>query len=308
MRLTVFAAALGSGVALVGFAGAANASATIDLIWADTGTNEIRGVNSSSAITLQVILTAGPAGSWGGGVSVDYSRAADALEVIGFMSTPSSLPTDPLPMTLGATYDTGSRIENVNSAAAPWVGLGTGLTFAGQSHQLGTVTFRKNALAGGVWEIRSDANGPTDDVLDLGGNVITSTTTFNSAFLGDEYPCSCDFAIDINALRGGSPTVTVGSTKDITAKARIAKGSAPPDRTLDTTLRIDAIDGSELIDSQSSGPIQLEVGKGGDGDKLTMNINQCNSGSITFVATFSDPDAICGVHCGATRRIAKTCE
>jgi hypothetical protein len=302
MRLAVFAAAVGSGVALVGFAGAANASATIDLIWAHTGTNEIRGVNSSSAITLQVILTAGPNGSQGGIVSVDYSAASSALAVLGFASTPSG----PLPVDVESTNDTGSRIENLNSAALPPY-VGTGLA-AGQSHQLGTVTFHKNEVAGGVWEIRSDANSQNDSVLDLDGNDITATTRFNSAFLGDESPCICDFAIDINALRGGSPTVTVNSTKDITAKARIAKGSALPDTTVDTTLRIDAIDGSEVIDSQSSSPIRLEVGKGGDGDKLTMNINQCNSGSIVFKATFSDPASSCGVACGATRTITKTCQ
>ena len=45
MRLTVFAAAaVGSLVALVGFAGAANASATIDLIWADTGGGAIENL------------------------------------------------------------------------------------------------------------------------------------------------------------------------------------------------------------------------------------------------------------------------
>ncbi|MCH7643847.1 MAG: hypothetical protein IH974_03345 [Myxococcales bacterium] len=88
MRLTGFAAAVGSAVALMGFAGAANASATIDLIWADTGTNEITRVNSSSAITLQVILTAGPNGSQGAVVSVDYSAALDTLSVLGYASTP----------------------------------------------------------------------------------------------------------------------------------------------------------------------------------------------------------------------------
>ena len=101
--------------------------------------------------------------------------------------------------------------------------------------------------------------------------------------------------------------MTVGSTKDITAKARIPKGTALPDTTFDSTLRIDAIDGSEVIDSQSSGPIQLEVGKGGNGDKLTMKINQCNSGSIIFEARFSGPDATCG-HCDGIRRINKTCK
>jgi hypothetical protein len=41
MRLTVFAAAVGSVLALAGFAGAANASATIDLIWASLGAGSL---------------------------------------------------------------------------------------------------------------------------------------------------------------------------------------------------------------------------------------------------------------------------
>ncbi len=93
MRLTVFAAAVGGVVALVGFAGAANASATIDLIWADTGTNVVSNVNVSSAITLQVILTAGPTGGLGGFVSVDYRAALPPLTAAGFASTL----TPPLP-------------------------------------------------------------------------------------------------------------------------------------------------------------------------------------------------------------------
>ena len=63
-----FVAALGSAVALVGFAGAANATIVIDLIWADTGTSRIGDpdtsveVGAGSSITLNVILTAGPNG------------------------------------------------------------------------------------------------------------------------------------------------------------------------------------------------------------------------------------------------------
>ena len=58
---------------------------------------------------------------------------------------------------------------------------------------------------------------------------------------------------------------------------------------------------------QSSSPIQLEVGKGGDGDKLTMNIDQCNSGYIYFDATFSVPEPTCSNNpCTATRSIRKT--
>ncbi len=306
MRSMGFAtAAVGGLLVLVGFAGAAHASATIDLIWADTGTNEIRDVNSSSAVALQVILTAGSRGLQGAGVSVDYSEAVGVLGVIGYTNTPGG----PLPLELGSITDTGTRIQNINSTAFPPF-IGSGLA-AGQSWQLGTVTFHKNAFFNGVREIRSDANGPTDGILDLEGAIIAiETVEFNSAFLYDDsVPCSCDFVIEINALRGGSPTVAVNATKDITAKARLAKGSTLPDTTVAATLQIDAIDGAELIDSQSSGPIQLEVGKGGNGDKLSMNINQCNTGSIYFKATFSVPVPSCSNNpCSATRTISKSCQ
>ncbi len=183
MRLGEFAAAVGSAAALVGFAGAANASATIDLIWADTGTIAITNVNSSSAIYLQVILTAGPGGSRGAAVSVEYSAALLTLAVLGYASTPSEGNDSPLPLQLGTTIDTGTRIEFINSVALPSIGIGTGLV-AGQSHQLGTVTFHKDfLLLNGIFEIRSGADGIGEGVLDSGGNDITATTTFNSAFL-----------------------------------------------------------------------------------------------------------------------------
>jgi hypothetical protein len=114
--------------------------------------------------------------------------------------------------------------------------------------------------------------------------------------------------IEINALRGGSPTVTPGptQTKDITAKARILKGTAVSGTTLDTSLKIEAIDGLEVIHVRVVSPIRLVIGKGGSGDKLRMNIPQCNSGFIEFVATFSGPD-LEGDLCEATRTIRKTC-
>jgi hypothetical protein len=161
----------------VGFTGAANASATIDLIWADTGTNATSTVLVTSSVTLQVILTAGPAGAQGAAVSVDYSEVLRWHSVIGYANTPGGQ----LPTTDGFPSDTGSRIEGINSISLPFFGIGL---MAGQSHQLGTVTFHANVLVGDGWfEIRSDANGPNDNVLDLEGNVITATTTFNSAFV-----------------------------------------------------------------------------------------------------------------------------
>jgi len=188
--------------AFVGFAGAAGASATIDLIWAKTGTNELYAgdTGDSSNLTLKVILTAGPNGSQGAGVSVDYTEVLSSLSAIAFMSTPGGA----LPFPLGNTIDTGTRIQNISAGALPPY-VGTGLA-AGQSHQLGTVTFHNDPFRGGGVEIRSDANGPTDDVLDLAGNIITSTTTFNSAFIFEnivvDYYCFIDKKCSVS---GGEP-------------------------------------------------------------------------------------------------------
>jgi hypothetical protein len=126
-----------------------------------------------------VILTAGPAGSQGAGVSVDYSDVGPGLTVVSFLSTPGG----PLPLNLGETTQTGSRVENINSAAFP-PNLGSGLTAAGQSHQLGTITFHKSGDVGnGTFNITSDVFGDTDDILNLTGGIISGTSTFNSAFL-----------------------------------------------------------------------------------------------------------------------------
>jgi len=172
-----FVAAVVSAVALVGFAGVAGASATIDLIWNDTGTDTIADVPDTAAIRLNVILTAGPLGSQGAGVSVDYSQVA-GLSVVTFSNTPAQ---PYLPTTLGDALDTGTRVEGINSAALIFLGFGTGLTAAGQSHQLGTITFSGSGGSGGGFTLTSDALGPNDGVLDLIGNNISGTTTFNTA-------------------------------------------------------------------------------------------------------------------------------
>jgi len=118
---------------------------------------------------------------------------------------------------------------------------------------------------------------------------------------------TCPLSIEVNALRGGSPTVTVNAPKNITAKARIAKGTAPSGTTIDTTLTIDAVDGLKVIHTRSSSPHRLEIGKGGTGDKFPMNIPQCQTGFIDFVATFSG-NASNGALCEGTRTIRKECK
>jgi hypothetical protein len=125
-------------------------------------------------------------------------------------------------------------------------------------------------------------------------------------------PPVCDFEIEINALRGGSPTTPFGSgaTKDITSKARIAKGSAVSGTTIVTQLKIEAFNGGQYVDqSRQVSLVTLGVGKGGQGDKLRINLSltDCSSESIDFVATFTGPDDD-GDECTASKTINKICK
>jgi len=153
------------------------AAATVELIWARTGTSSLSDIALSSAVVLNVVLTAGPAGSMGAAVSVDYGQATATLDVSDFASTPGGS----LPLMLGVTTDTGSRVENINSVALP-PDMGSGLA-PGESHVLGTITFQRARYIGGAFEIRVAALTPSDGVLDLGGYEITDETEFHSAYL-----------------------------------------------------------------------------------------------------------------------------
>ena len=122
----------------------------------------------------------------------------------------------------------------------------------------------------------------------------------------------CELTVEVNALRGGSPTVAVGETKKITAKARIVRGTAVSGTTAHTTLQIEAIDGTEVIQTRTSCPYLLEVGKGGQGAAMEIPISQCVGGSIVFRATFFENEngdcsskLVCPL---ATREITKTCK
>jgi hypothetical protein len=336
MRLTAFAAAaMGSAAALVGFAGAANASATIDLIWIDVSDTActdaarrdcprlgewIDSVVESDNITLAVILTAGPGGSMGASVSVEYFNIWWPSAVVQFRSLRTPMV---LPVKLGTTTHQPPFIDNINANAVPMFEAGIGLA-AGQSAYLGTVSFHnERSLAGdAIYVIAVGTNGPggTDKVLDGVGNIITATTTFNSAYLSDLQPpppgSLCSDAesnrmhIEVNALRAGAKTVITGpnETVDVTAKARILKGTAVPDTTLDTTLTIEAVTppGGTAIGTNSTGPITLAVGKGGKGAKLAVDTQQCVGGIIEFVATFFGTD-VYGNECWGTRTLRKAC-
>jgi len=115
--------------------------------------------------------------------------------------------------------------------------------------------------------------------------------------------------IEINALRAGARTVSAGPNQstNVTAKARILKGTAVAGTTIDTTLTIQAVDGATVISTNTTGPVRLGVGRGGKGAKLSLAIPQCASGFINFVATFSGVDGENDT-CEATRSLRKTCK
>ena len=172
---TLLVGVVSSLVAVVGFATTANASATIDLLWG--GTSPTTSGSSTSSYTLHVVLTAGPAGSQGAGMTVDYS--AGNVTVVSFNNNPGLGPE--LPLVLGSTTDTGTQVRNINAAAFPPY-VGSGLA-AGASVLMGTVTFHKGAGAGTFTLTPYIKGATTDDILDITGGAISGTTTFNSAFL-----------------------------------------------------------------------------------------------------------------------------
>ncbi|MBW2493994.1 MAG: hypothetical protein JRE43_04520 [Deltaproteobacteria bacterium] len=186
----MIAAAVAGAMALAGFAGAAYSSATIDLIWDATGTNVIDDAGPKT-IQLNVILTAGPNGSQGAGVSVDFRSIGESFLVVGLdtpLNTPSEGSDSVLPIEMDFPQIRGSRVELINSVCFCDLGIGTGLE-AGQSHQLGYVTFNITLLERDTYEITSDADGPSDGVLDGDANeILPEDVTFNSAFLDINTP------------------------------------------------------------------------------------------------------------------------
>jgi hypothetical protein len=174
-----FTVSLVSGlVALAGFAGSASASATIDLIWAATSTSDISGAQATSMnIVLNVVLTAGPGGSIGGGLTVDYSDLVGDFTYVSSLNTAGAVP-----------------LASVDDPGNGWV-LDVGWsTFAplgnGASQLLGTITFNVvGGYAGGPLTVSSFVKKPgTDDILDGLGTVISGTTAFNPATVNAPVP------------------------------------------------------------------------------------------------------------------------
>jgi len=167
-------------VALVGLAGNASASATVDLIWQGSGTSTTSGLAISDVITLDVMLTAGPNGSNGGSLSVDYSAVVGTLTVIGYSNTldgywglsPAGAPTNP----------GDDIVHHINAGSICGI-LGSCLANT-ETARLGTVTFRVDALPGGTLGITVGLFDALDGIGDaIGGDACTpGPCTFNSGF------------------------------------------------------------------------------------------------------------------------------
>ncbi len=167
-------------IAVVGLAGTANASATVDLIWQGSGTSVTSGLAISDVITLDVMLTAGPNGSNGGSVSVDYSAVVGTLTVVGYSNTldgfwglsPAGPPTDP-----------GDNIIHTINAGSICGVVGSCLANT-ETARLGTVSFRVDALPGGTLSLLVGLFDPVDGIGDaIGGDACNpGPCTFNSGF------------------------------------------------------------------------------------------------------------------------------
>jgi hypothetical protein len=148
----------------------------------------------------------------------------------------------------------------------------------------------------------------------IAGIFIAAGFATSQAGAGGGLPPGCTDAqgntpqIEINALRAGGPTISAGpnQTTAVTAKARIVKGTALSDTTIDMTLLLEAVAGSKVLSSASRGPITIGVGKGGKGAKLTLAVPGCEAGFITFRATFTGPTPNSQL-CKVTREIRKEC-
>jgi hypothetical protein len=154
-------------VAMIGFAGTASASATVDLIWAGSGTATTSSASESSNITLNIVLTAGPAGTYGGSVAVDYSAAVGKLVYVS---------------SAGGPYPGGTPLNGTNTGTSV-TGVGV-LNFAvlgaaGTSGILGHIVFHKGP-GEGTFEITANANAPEGILTGAFGD---ANPTINSAFV-----------------------------------------------------------------------------------------------------------------------------
>ena len=133
---------------LIGFAGSAGASATVDLLWNGT-TSVLTNTPSSSALNLQIVLTAGPLGVSAYALTVTYDPTV--VSVVSFADTSGA--ADPnFGITPGSIVDNGTSLQSFSGLANPIFGLGTGLN-APNSTVIGTMVFHTLVPIVGTFQI-----------------------------------------------------------------------------------------------------------------------------------------------------------
>jgi hypothetical protein len=311
-------------------ASVARAEPTVSMVWTDcvgfgcgagVGTSNIV-VGPGDTVTLDMLVAGDSNGVSFAGLSYDMFHAS------GVVSAYARLDIDSINDGLDQMWDfEGNYGHTLAPASATYTGgsscalvyVGGSVVCPGPPAVGNASTGQCGQLATGI--LPAIPNFPPGD---LGNGIIGSFSAgpgltfepqFTLAQAQFEIVCIgwpiCWLEIEINALRGGSPTVTSGGTKDITAKARIMKGTVPLDATVDdTTLTITSYVGPLQVDQKASGPLTLVVGKGGTGDKLTMDVPVCAPGqTIDYVAHFSGTASTNGELCEATSgRLRKTCK
>jgi hypothetical protein len=156
---------------LVGFAGAASADATIELIWADTGTNSYVDPVTSANIVLNVVLNTGsaPAPSRGGSLTVDYSAALGELTFVSASNDPGP-PARIHPFGLPTHDLLNSQVLTLNSVLTDLLPL--------TSIVLATITFNVTAGSPGTFDIITLLTAPFDNIQHLSaGGLGTASIT-----------------------------------------------------------------------------------------------------------------------------------
>lgn len=177
-----FAAAVGSMVALVGFASTANASATVELIWQATDSSRIGDpdlgqptVVDSSEIILDVVITAGSGGVSIAGVSIDFSDAI-ANSKIEFVRA-TCVAEGGFEFCIGNGLITDTQVNSIGPLA-----FGAGLP-GGNTARIATLTFHKIGIAVGEFVFPVGLFVGTDGIFNSAGVDIGDSTIFKSAFL-----------------------------------------------------------------------------------------------------------------------------
>jgi hypothetical protein len=290
-------------------ASVASAAPTVTLLWmGTTGTGTAGGSSIASkagdTLTLDILITTDSTGVGFSGASYEISTSGTvtagtiwpgADSIINWFGTVAY--TD---ITGTATY-AARGLTFVSGVTCPYPATGNAV----DGCALGTLPVNATGADQANGIVGSFAAGP-------GGFQDKFTyTQARAQFEVVSIGMDCWLTIEVNALRGGAGHANSGGTKEITAKARIVKGTAPLDATVDdTTLTITSLIGDLIVDQKFSTGLTLVVGKGGQGDKLRMDVPVCAPGqTIDYVAHFSGTASTNGAICEVTSgKLSKTCK